>query len=691
MKLLLRLSLLLVLAALISSCKKAPPEAPVIVTSITGKVVDATSGTGLSGAQVTTSPATSSYITGSDGTYTISDLQAGQYTVTASKTGYNTNSTTVTIAEGQSVTADIALSQTAPELAVSAQTMDFGSVQTNNTFTISNQTGVGTINWQLSYDQPWMTVTPASGSVTTNSTVISVAVNRDSLNYGNYSGVITVSSDHGSKQVNVVMVKQNPNAPQVTVKPTTLDFGSSTNTLSLTIQNTGTGALTWTAGSNSSWLTVSQTSGSATSTNPSIVNVSVNRSGLTANTYQGAITVTTNGGTQTVTVNMQVLSGTVAAPTLQVVGGPTATSITVGWTKSTDATFQSYKLFRSSDPGVTENSILVTTITSASSNNYTDNNLSSGVAYYYRVFAYGTNGVGSGSNEVSATTAVTLGTWASVKAIPTQSSVGSPNSLSVLSDKDIGAVAGGEVWQFDGSNWTKNYAVTNQAVFNAIFMLNDNLGWAITNGGGVTKWNGITWTLDTTAIVYGKNMFYDVVATSASNVFVAGSGNIYYFNGSTWTGVGVAVLTWDLDMVSQNLIFALADNGSVYKFDGSGWSVAVNTGTNSFYGGTVSAVNSNDIWWTSNYSLWHFYNGSSTKISLAPNNPSAQEVCMLSASDGWCSCVNDRYDAGFYHYDGTQWTAVTNPTSYGIMCIRMLSSTDGWALASNGALLHYTK
>lgn len=711
MKLFRHLSLVLVLASFISSCKKAPSDAPVIVTSITGKVADATTGTGLAGAQVTTSPATSSCITGSDGTYTISDLQAGQYTVTASKTGYNTNSATVTVAEGQSITADIALSQTAPELAASAQTMDFGSVQTNNTFTISNQTGVGTVNWQLSWDQTWMAVSPTSGSVTTNSTVVSVAVKRDSLSYGNYAGVIIVSSDHGSKQVNVVMVKQNPNAPQLTVKPTTLDFGNSANTLSLTIQNTGTGTLAWNAGSNSSWLTLSQTSGSATGTNPSIVNVSVNRSGLAANTYQGTITVTTNGGTQSVTVTMQVLSGTVAAPTLQIVGSPTATSITVGWTKSTETTFQSYKLFRSMVPGVDENSTLVTTITSASTNNYTDNNLNSGTTYYYRVFAYGTNGVGSGSNEVTATTTEPMETWYLTGTISINGTPG-PRCLDALSDNDIWLTSGSDIWHYDGSSWTKNMSISQSSSdgnwnFSAIYILNDNAGWAV--GGyqygsdALYYYNGITWTKDTSSVLVSAS-FNVVVATSSSNVW-AGGNDLYHFDGSKWSKYGLGTTVYDLVPISQSEIWALTYvSGSsssyaraIYKYNGSGWSLIADLQYSSYETKSFSALSANDIWYyystgNSTASLGHYQSGTESlvQVSIGGSYNSIWTIDMISSNNGWCTDDNG-YAGGLYHYDGTQWTSVKNPTTSPIPCISMISGTDGWAVASNGAVLHYTK
>ena len=43
------------------------------------------------------------------------------------------------------------------------------------------------------------------------------------------------------------MIIQNPNAPQLTAIPTTLDFGSTNSIQTLSIKNRGTGTLTWSA------------------------------------------------------------------------------------------------------------------------------------------------------------------------------------------------------------------------------------------------------------------------------------------------------------------------------------------------------------------------------------------------------------------------------------------------------------
>src|SRR5207253_2212713 len=79
----------------------------------------------------------------------------------------------------------------------------------------------------------------------------------------------------------------------ISTTPTSVSFsgtagGVNPPSQTLTISNSGTGTLTWTASSNAAWLTLSPTSGTA----PSSTTVSVNTAGLAAGTYNGAITIT---------------------------------------------------------------------------------------------------------------------------------------------------------------------------------------------------------------------------------------------------------------------------------------------------------------------------------------------------------------------------------------------------------------
>ena len=82
----------------------------------------------------------------------------------------------------------------------------------------------------------------------------------------------------------------------------------------------------------------------------------------------------------------------------------TNNSMKLSWSASTELDFQAYKLFRNRTTPITELSTLVTTINLNNTISYTDTGLASNTTYYYRIFVLDTNGLTTGSNEVTGTT-----------------------------------------------------------------------------------------------------------------------------------------------------------------------------------------------------------------------------------------------------------------------------------------------
>ena len=79
------------------------------VGNVSGKVIDATTGLVLQGVTVSAS-GTVTGVTGSDGTYTLSNVPAGLVVVTASKNGYTSQTLSADLVAGTSITLDFALS-----------------------------------------------------------------------------------------------------------------------------------------------------------------------------------------------------------------------------------------------------------------------------------------------------------------------------------------------------------------------------------------------------------------------------------------------------------------------------------------------------------------------------------------------------------------------------------------------------
>ncbi len=151
----------------------------------------------------------------------------------------------------------------------------------------------------------WLAVTPISGSTNTS---LSVSVNPTTLANGTYSGNINVTSQDGSSiTVPVTLVVGTTTGGSLSVSPSTLSFSYTTGGTvpggqPVSVGST-VGAPTFTASSNSTWLSVSPTSGAM----PATVSVTVNPVGLVTGPYTGVITFTgSDFTTNTVTVSLNV-------------------------------------------------------------------------------------------------------------------------------------------------------------------------------------------------------------------------------------------------------------------------------------------------------------------------------------------------------------------------------------------------
>lgn len=80
-----------------------------ITGTLSGTVVEMTTGDVIAGALITLSPSGKNTYTGADGFFEFQDLDAQQYTVTVQANGYSTNRKTVTIVAGATEKVNITL------------------------------------------------------------------------------------------------------------------------------------------------------------------------------------------------------------------------------------------------------------------------------------------------------------------------------------------------------------------------------------------------------------------------------------------------------------------------------------------------------------------------------------------------------------------------------------------------------
>jgi len=199
-------------------------------------------------------------------------------------------------------------------LVIGTSTLNFGAdVSGANTIQslVLHNSGGGSISWAASSNQPWLLLAPAQGLFSASQT-IAVAVQRANLQPGDYSGIITFSSNVGENEWVQVHMSVRPlpaNAGAVLVVTpavlsfTALDGGASPAAQALTINNPGSQSLSWSLASNNpvlltsqsillqslnignGWLNTAQTSGTVAPHSSSTFAVMVNSSNLLAGVY----------------------------------------------------------------------------------------------------------------------------------------------------------------------------------------------------------------------------------------------------------------------------------------------------------------------------------------------------------------------------------------------------------------------
>ena len=201
---------------------------------------------------------------------------------------------------------------------------------TVRTFSILD-TGQGTMNWNVSTDQPWMTVNPGNGI---GSGTFNISFNTTGLQRGRHSGIITINSNTGTKYGNisldVSLPSQTPtsNTPILKLSQNSLQFDTISKgepkNKAFVISNAGGGTLNWKLSTNDPWIELSTLSGS----NNGSVFINIDTSDLSPGNYIGTIKVTSNGGNEQVTIKLNIPSPTPTVTTTATTGVDNHNSVT---------------------------------------------------------------------------------------------------------------------------------------------------------------------------------------------------------------------------------------------------------------------------------------------------------------------------------------------------------------------------
>ncbi|HJF91546.1 MAG TPA: carboxypeptidase regulatory-like domain-containing protein [Mediterranea massiliensis] len=264
------------LAALIVACTEEERD---YTGNIQGIVTESGTTTPLSGVQVSVVNLGTSTTTGSDGQFRFNNVEAGSYQLQFKKTGYVTNTRSVNVLAGETANCDMQLEpeKKEAEIKIEPSTLNFGTTQTELSVTVTNQGNAAT-EWSLNLgDNAWLTASPLSGNIAAGKTQsIVFTVNRDQLS-ATQNVKVTLSAFGNSYTISVSCAPKSAKS-EMTVTPTSLDFGETEEEKDLTIKNTGNAVLTWNiSGITDECISVSDTEGTVEPEGSKIVKVTLDR------------------------------------------------------------------------------------------------------------------------------------------------------------------------------------------------------------------------------------------------------------------------------------------------------------------------------------------------------------------------------------------------------------------------------
>lgn len=216
----------------------------------------------------------------------------GSLTITGTaNAGLSTRSGVITLFGG-GITRTVAVSQGfGPSLTVVPATLSFPATASSAAMAVTSNVA----SWTITDDQPWLSVTPASGSNIAFPTVSAVANTGTTAR----TGTITVT---GGGITGTIAVTQAGATPTniLTVAPTTLSFAAAAGSSAVAI----TSNVSWSITDDQTWITVTPASGANNAT-PAVA-IAANTS-ATART--GTVTVTGGGLTRMIAVTQAGVTG----------------------------------------------------------------------------------------------------------------------------------------------------------------------------------------------------------------------------------------------------------------------------------------------------------------------------------------------------------------------------------------------
>lgn len=189
--------------------------------SVHGVVKDYETGEFITNCQVSLHPGGNSVTTSTSGEFEFANLTPGEYTLTFNKSGYNEESKTIVIEASRHVYTDFML-KAKSNFSLSDEAYNFGDLNAEKTIVCFNNTDENCTYEVVSMPE-WLSINKPKGLIYAgSSSSFTMHVDRSQVNYGTYSGNVTISfkgKKSGDANISVSMSKVKLSTPTLSIAP----------------------------------------------------------------------------------------------------------------------------------------------------------------------------------------------------------------------------------------------------------------------------------------------------------------------------------------------------------------------------------------------------------------------------------------------------------------------------------------
>lgn len=189
--------------------------------SVHGVVKDYETGEFITNCQVSLHPGGNSVTTSTSGEFEFANLTPGEYTLTFNKSGYNEESKTIVIEASRHVYTDFML-KAKSNFSLSDEAYNFGDLNAEKTIVCFNNTDENCTYEVVSMPE-WLSINKPKGLIYAgSSSSFTMHVDRSQVNYGTYSGNVTISfkgKKSGDANISISMSKVKLSTPTLSIAP----------------------------------------------------------------------------------------------------------------------------------------------------------------------------------------------------------------------------------------------------------------------------------------------------------------------------------------------------------------------------------------------------------------------------------------------------------------------------------------